>query len=226
CNILQSVLPELLEGYGRRQNTCHQYTIFRHILETVDRVMPVPLLRLTGLFHDIAKPRVRKKMDGTWRFHGHEKASAVLAMEIMGRLRFSKEMIEKVTNLVRHHMIAYDSEWSDAAVRRLISRVGLEQIMDLIALRRADIQAHGLKHDKLDHLSELEARVKVHITGQIAIKPNDLAIDGHKVMEVLGIPPGPEVGRVLDELVERIIDYPELNDEDRLLGLLKQMKGA
>jgi poly(A) polymerase/tRNA nucleotidyltransferase (CCA-adding enzyme) len=94
--LLKCILPELLEGYLKRQNTYHRHTIFGHIMETVDRVEPVPVLRLTALFHDIAKPRVREKIGSRWRFYGHEEASAGLSEEIMGRLTFSKDMIKKV----------------------------------------------------------------------------------------------------------------------------------
>jgi tRNA nucleotidyltransferase (CCA-adding enzyme) len=114
--LLKQFLPELLEGYQKRQNAHHRYTVFKHIMETIDRVEPELLLRLTALFHDIAKARAREKVDGKWRFFGHEAESADLTAEILDRLRFSNHMIVKVTNLIRHHMISYDSQWSNAAV--------------------------------------------------------------------------------------------------------------
>ena len=91
--LLKTFLPELLEGRLKRQNRYHRFTILKHVMETVQNVKPEPILRLTALLHDIAKPRIRKKIDGTWRFHGHETASAVLAEEIMQRLKFSKSII-------------------------------------------------------------------------------------------------------------------------------------
>ena len=223
--LLSHVLPELYEGYLKRQNPSQRYTIFRHTVETVDMVEPVPVLRLAALFHDIAKPRVREKIGGKWYFYGHEEASAGLAEEIMLRLRFSKEVIRKTTNLVRHHTIYYDSGWSDGAVRRLICRVGQEAIRDLISFLRADILAHGLHKKQLPLLPELEERVTREIETRLVTDIGDLAINGRKVMEVLGLSPGSEVGRVLQYLMEEVTDHPELNNQKGLFGLLGHIKG-
>lgn len=222
--LLNHFLPELLEGYRRRQNNYHRHTIFKHIMMTVDTVKPDPVLRLTALLHDIAKPRVRKKVAGQWRFHGHEEASAELAKGVMERLRFNKEITGKVINLVRHHMIGYNSDWTDAAIRRLIRRVGVEQMEDLLVFRRSDILAHGLKSQNLDLLSELKKRVKDQIRHKVPTGIKDLAINGHVVMEVTGLSPGPEVGRVLKELNEKVLDRPELNNAEELVALLQYMK--
>ena len=224
--LLKQFLPELLEGYRKRQNARHRYTVYRHIMETIDRTEPVKLLRLTALFHDIAKPRVREKIDGKWRFFGHEAASANLAAEILDRLRFPRLMIGKVTNLIRHHMIDYHSQWSAAAVRRLIRRVGPENIMDLMRFRRADIFAHGLDNQETILLNELEGRIKGQMQSSVPIKTQDLAINGHKVMETLRLSAGPEVGRILRELMEKVIDNPELNTKSRLITILEQKKSS
>ncbi len=227
-NLLKQVIPELLDGYLKRQNAHHRHTIFRHIMETVDGVRPDPVLRLTALFHDIAKPRVRDKADGKWRFFGHETMGATLAGEIMDRLRFRKDMTRMVTNLVRNHMINYDRGWSDAAVRRLIRGVGVYQITDLLMFRRADLLAHGLPSDEaadpLALLKELQERVREQLRGSVPTKTSDLPINGFKVMEILGLPSGPEIGEVLNNLMEKVTDRPELNDEKRLIELLRQMK--
>jgi len=222
--ILRQFLPELLEGYLKRQNSHHRYTVYKHIMETLDRVEPHPLLRLTALLHDIAKPRVREKIAGRWRFFGHEAASADLAAEILERLRFSRIMIGKVTNLIQHHMIDYHSHWSDAAVRRLIRRVGFEEVMDLMRFRRADIDAHGLDRQNAMRLNELEGRIKAQIKRSVPIKTQDLVINGHTVMETLGLSAGPEVGRILRELMEKVTDDPYLNTKRSLIALLEQKK--
>ena len=222
--LLSQFLPELLEGYLKRQNAYHRYTVYKHIMETVDRVEPQPLLRLTALLHDIAKPRVREKINGKWRFFGHEAASADLATEILERLRFSCVMIGKVKNLIQHHMIDYHSQWSDATVRRLIRRVGLEGIMDLVRLRRADIYAHSRGIQNAIRLNELEGRIKAQIKRSVPIKIQNLAINGNTVMETLGLSAGPEVGSILRELMEKVTDNPDLNTKRSLIALLEQKK--
>jgi tRNA nucleotidyltransferase (CCA-adding enzyme) len=221
--LLKAFLPELMEGMLMRQNHWHRYTIFRHIMETIDRVEPDPVLRLAALFHDIAKPRVREaKGNGEFRFHGHAEASALLAAEIMDRLRFSKETARAVTNLIVHHMVEYDRNWTDGAIRRLIRRFIPDPIDRLLTLRRADLLAHGVINNDLDLLVELEERVHALSQEPPVGHVGNLALDGQKVMDVLGISPGPEVGRALDFLMEKVTDQPELNTEETLKKLLQE----
>lgn len=218
--LLGAFLPELAEGIHKKQNRHHRHTVFRHIMETVDKTEQDPVLRLAALFHDIAKPRVRTKIKGDFTFYGHAEKSAEMAAEIMERLRFSNDMIRKVTNLVAHHMVEYNSQWSDGAVRRLIRRFQPDPVETLLSFRRADLLAHGSDNKDLEPLSELEERIgalKKHTPITCA---SDLALDGKKVMEILGIPPGPAVGKALDFLLEKVIDSPELNNEDALIKLL------
>ncbi len=221
--LLRAVLPEIDEGHLKRQNSYHRYTILRHTLETVDRVEAVPELRLAALLHDSAKPGVRTRGQSGWRFTGHAEAGALLAREILGRLRFSRELTGRVVHLVRHHMIGYTPEWGDAAVRRWIRRIGPENTDLLLRLRRADIEAHGrpdYKGDLLDELAGRAARIR-----RTAVDRRGLAIDGRTVMGVTGLQPGPEVGRILDRLVELVTERPELNTEASLVRLLRAGPG-
>lgn len=223
--LLDFFLPELLEGYGGKQNPqYHRYTIFKHVMETVDRVEADPVMRLTALLHDIAKPRVREKIAGKFRFYGHEEASADLAAEIMGRLKFSNDMVGQVSHLIRHHMIGYDSKWGDSAVRRLIRRVGPEDMDRFLAFRRADLLAHGIEDIQMHLLTELEARVRKMIDKPLAVTPEDLAVNGNTVMEVLNLSPGPRIGKILEQLTEKVIDHPNWNTREKLLALLAEMK--
>lgn len=220
--LLKHLLPELLEGYRKKQNKRHRYTIYTHILKTIDRVDPDPVMRLVALLHDIAKPRVRTKVNGEFRFRGHAQKSAALAGEIMQRLRFSNENIRLVTILITHHLVQYDKDWRDGAVRRLIRRVGPENIGALLSFRRADLWAHCKGNKGQPLLSELKRRIEKTMESPLTIVPGDLAINGHQIMEVLGLEPGPEVGRVINDLVERVTDHPELNTEDKLLSILTE----
>ena len=224
--LLKELIPELLEGYRKKQDASHRYTIYKHIMETVDCVDPDPVLRLTALFHDIAKPRVREKIDGQFRFLGHEEIGARLTKEIMGRLKFDNKTIGKVTNLVTHHMSVaeYDSGWSDGALRRLIRRVGPDNIDPLLGFRRADILAHGLEDKNMGQFRDLEKRIAELRKGSLALEPRDLAVGGHRVMQIMGMPPGPEVGKVLKRLLEKVTEHPELNNEQMLTALVRDMR--
>jgi len=223
-DLLSQFLPELLEGFRKKQNFHHRHTIYRHIMETIDRVEPTPVLRLAALFHDIAKPRVRRKIEGEFRFFDHAQESAFLAGEIMARLRFSREMIKEVTNLIEHHMINYDTKWSDGAIRRLVRRVDPENMDSLISLRGADLSARGDIDGKLTLLSELKKRVEKLRKESIINDTGDLAVGGEKIMDILEIPAGPDVGRVLKILLEKVTDHPYLNTEERLTDILKDIR--
>ena len=218
--LLKAFMPELLEGHLKRQNRYHRYTILKHIWKTVDHVKPDPLLRVTALLHDIAKPRIRKKIDGTWRFHGHEKASALLAEEIMKRLKFSNKIIREATHLIKNHLIGYSSGWSDAAVRRLIKRVGSDFIEDLVTFRKADILAHGKKNSNQKLLLQLDGRIQDQLASSPPIHVSDLAIDGDAVMMLTGLSPGPAVGEILNKLCSIVLEHPQWNQKEKLLEIL------
>lgn len=221
--ILEVILPELMEGYRKRQNNCHRYTIYRHIMETLDAVESKPDLRLAALFHDIAKPRVRKKVEGRWRFFSHAEASAELAGQIMGRLKFSNELTARVSVLVAHHMFDYRKELSGRAIRRFIKRVGADRVDDLIRLRKADDIAHGWGQNHDDQLEEFKQRVHVQMRCSPALSVSDLRVTGHDVMAVTGLPPGPEVGQILGRLLEAVVDHPDYNQKEKLLEMAKRI---
>ncbi len=227
--LLTLVLPELIEGYRKRQNRYHGLTIFRHVMETLDNVRAEEGLRLAALLHDIAKPRCRKKSPKGWTFLGHEKKGEEMARAIMGRLRFSNQLIERVSRLVRHHLVFYDATWSDAAVRRLIKRVGPDLVMDLIELRSADLRAHKPRAPHLASeapMEELASRVRRMLNDKdLAIETSQLAIDGHLVMEVMEMGPGPEVGKILQLLLNMVMDRPELNNREDLVDILRRIRG-
>lgn len=222
--LLKGILPELLEGYRKRQNNYHKYTIYRHTMETVDSIENDPLLRLSALFHDVAKPRVRKKANGRWRFLGHAEVSAELTKEIMLRLRFSNEWIDRVTHLVTHHMFDYKKELSDKAVRRFIKRIGKGNIDDIIRLRKADDLAHGPGRIDENEIEGFRSRVNAQIKKSYPLSISDLTVDGNDVMIVLGLETGPKVGKVLNRLLEVVIEKPEHNQRDKLMEILKDMR--
>jgi putative nucleotidyltransferase with HDIG domain len=221
CGILVEVLPELCEGKGVDQDhSHHRYSVFDHTMETVDRVLPDLHLRLAALLHDIAKPRVKHFERGKWRFLGHAQQSADLARRIMARLRFPRTLTDKVSHLIDNHMIDYRAEWGDGAVRRLIRRAGTESIGDLILLRKADLLAHGMDNCIREPLEDLEKRIASILRKRQVVSLRDLALNGHDVMEILHLEPGPRVGRILDGLLEAVTDDPRLNNPGDLLAIL------
>jgi len=198
--LLKEILPELQNIPGPT-------------LEKMDRVPPDPTLRLAALFHDIGKPGDKE---------AHEMKSAKIAEKVLRRLRFSERLIFQVTHLVRHHRDDEQcvSSWDGGAVRRFVQGLGAEHLESFFFLRRADLEAQG---KDLRALSELEERARAQVKAGFPHKVQDLKVDGRKVMEILGLPEGPEVGRILEALLEEVLDHPEWNTEEKLVERLEKM---
>ncbi|HUI71817.1 MAG TPA: HD domain-containing protein [Spirochaetia bacterium] len=225
--ILTVILPELLEGVGVEQGSLHCYDVFTHSLYACDAApRSSPILRLAALLHDVGKPRAREVApDGHPTFYSHEKISASMAEDILTRLKLPTAMIKDVAHLVVNHMFNYQEEWSDAAVRRLIARVGEEKIDDLMELRRAD--QIGMCRENAaafpQGLADFASRVRSVTREGRAFSLRDLAVDGHELMQTLGIPPSPTVGIILNELLQSVLDDPQLNEKAKLLEIARRL---
>jgi tRNA nucleotidyltransferase/poly(A) polymerase len=165
-------------------------------------------------------------VEGEGKFYGHEKVGATLADAMLERLRFSRAEREFVAHLVAEHMFLYRPEWSDATVRRFVRRVGPENLDPLFALRDADDMAHGTGFSSRPDLDQLEERIQGIRQRAEALGIQDLAINGEDVMQELHIGPGPQVGRVLRELLERVLEDPAQNERDTLLRLAREIGAA
>ncbi len=217
--LLAVLLPELAEQAGVPQNKLPGDDLWAHTLRTVDAAPAArPVVRLAALLHDVGKPATID--DGPFR--GHEVVGAELARAIMDRLRQPKVVTERVVHLVRQHMFTYEETWSDAAVRRFIQRVGIAALPDLLALREADNVGSG-SDPETRGLAALRSRVRAELDASNALDRGGLAVHGDDLMAALGIPAGPTLGRILDELLERVIADPGLNDRPTLLLLAESM---
>ncbi len=119
-------------------------------------------------------------------------------------------------------MFAYDSSWSDAAVRRFIGKVGIESLDDLFSLREADNVGSGVPPAAGD-LAVLRGRVAAELAANVVLDRSGLAIDGNDLIETLGLARGPAIGRLLDRLVERVVAEPRLNERTTLLALARSL---
>ena len=219
--LLAVVCPELEECKKTPQDKVAAQDVFEHSLATVDATPEDDLvLRLAGLFHDIGKPETFA--DG--HFHQHEFVGEFKARQILRRWKFDKETVAEVTHLIRNHMFWYETHWTDSAVRRFIRKIGLDYIPALFALRRADNIGSGARSPRMYALEALWQRVQEQIAAANAFSLHDLAIDGNDVMRELGIPPSPDVGRILNALFERVLDEPALNTREKLIELAKAMR--
>jgi tRNA nucleotidyltransferase (CCA-adding enzyme) len=217
--LLELILPELAACYGVAQPAAfHNHDVYWHSLHACDAAPKAdPLLRLAALLHDIAKPAC--KVAET--FYNHDQAGAALVEKILKRLKFSGHDSARIANLVANHMFDYTDKWSDAAVRRFLRRIGgVANVPDLFAVRRADVAAM-IKTNDGAYLRELQTRIDKIVAEENALHVKDLKVDGRDVMQTLSLPPGPRVGQILNDLLEKVLDDPGLNERDTLLRLIK-----
>ncbi len=137
----------------------------------------------------------------------------------MIRLRFSNNDIKLVTHLIRNHMFHYTYLWTDGAVRRFIRKVGLDNLDSLFELRRADRIGNGLKRGESKAVENLKLRIDKIIEQENAITVKDLALNGNDVMREFSLKPGPIIGKVLNYLLEEILDDPSKNTHETLIVL-------
>ena len=222
--LLEATMPELLEGVGCVQNRFHRYDVWGHTMATLAAAsVPDPVLRLGALLHDVGKPRSRQPKEdapGEYSFWKHEFVGAEMAVTIGQRLKLANAERESVRLLVANHMFFYTPEWTDGTVRRFVKRVGVESLPALLALREADVAGRGFGEDPEKETKELRGRVEAVASADAALKVTDLAINGRDVMTALGRPAGRVVGLVLEGLLDRVLDEPELNTRQRLLELV------
>jgi poly(A) polymerase/tRNA nucleotidyltransferase (CCA-adding enzyme) len=213
------LLPELAALRGIPQGKALPGDALAHSLRTADALPPAdPQLRLIGLLHDIGKATTLS--DG--HFIGHETVGADLARGLMRRLRFAQAEIERASHLIAQHMFAYTPDWTDAAVRRFIQRVGAGNLHDLFALRRADNAASGAVEPATGGTPELEARISRELSDS-PLDQRQMAIDGDDLMAALHLAPGPTIGHLLEALFAAVIEDPARNRRDELLAMAARL---
>lgn len=235
-NIMKLFLPELLEGRNCIQNDVRGYHVFDVLDHNFYSCDGAPVhkvnVRLAALLHDIGKPasKVVKVTDEgeIYNFFSHEKYSETIARKLLTKLRFSNNEINNVCHLIENHMFHYEESWSDAAIRRFVVRVKPENIEDLIDLRLADMYGKYnmpiqiKESNACDLLIQLQDRIKKIQEENSAFTLKSLAVSGKDLMEI-GIPSGKLIGKILDSLLETVLDDPKQNSKDVLLNIAKNL---
>ena len=218
--ISKHIIPELEEGIGCAQNQAHSFDVFEHLLRALqhaaDQKWPLDV-RLAALLHDIGKPATRRWSDEKkdWTFYGHDMVSARMGKNILKNLRFPKEIIQKVESLIRWHMFFSDPDAITlSAVRRVITRVGTENIQDLLNLRVCDRIGTGRPKSPPFRLRKYMSMVDEAMRDPISVSM--LKIDGTRIMDISGEKPGPRLGWVLHALLEEVLDDPSRNTAEYL----------
>jgi tRNA nucleotidyltransferase (CCA-adding enzyme) len=239
---LKAVFPEMQKMPGVMQGGLHRYDVWNHSIMTCDFCGGGWPVRLAALLHDVGKPFTAaeekpeagaegsaegKGGDGPrMTFYRHEEVGAEIVERWMERMKFSNDDARRVVRLIRHHMVLYSPEWTDAAVRRFIRRVGEDLLDDVMSLAEADVKARGVIEDSLSRLKELQTRVRQELKKEVALSLKDLAVSGIDIMKALAMDPGPDVGRILRDLLEAVIENPSLNKRETLLEMAGEMRRA
>lgn len=230
--VMAIFIPELLEGRGCVQSDergMHDFDVLDHLYYSCDGATKEKLnVRLAALFHDIGKPAVKKIIDGKITFYNHEAEGEKQTRKILTRLKFPNAVIDNVCHLIKEHMFHYEPNWTVAAVRRFIIRVGQENMEDLFDLRLADM--YGMHNQKVelrfsqavDLMLELKERIDDELKKKNALSLKDLAINGNDLIEA-GFEKGKKLGLILNELLNCVIEDPQMNTREKLLAVAKNI---
>lgn len=246
--LMEQVMPEILEGRGVKQGGHHHLSVMEHSIEALKNCSPSSaVVRLAALLHDVGKPRTQRfkcrKCGKMYKgleeeiyqcpecgysqetrkmitFYGHEVVGARMVEAIATRLRFGKKEVEKLTLLVRQHMFHYQPEMTDAAIRRLIKKIGKENIAEMMLLRVADRKGGGSKTTSW-RMMELQKRIGEQLYEPMEVK--DLVVNGVDVMQILSVPAGPVIGKVLNQLFDEVIEDTSKNNKEYLEQRIKEL---
>ncbi len=228
--LMEFIIPEVLDTIGVKQNRHHYYgpfnTVYKHLLAALKTCPSEKLeVRLAAFFHDIGKPESKRGHGYKSTFYGHEYISARKVKVIMERLKFPRKVIDKTVLLVKNHMFYYNTdEVGEKGVRKVVRKVGLENINDLIDVRIGDRLGSGVAKAvpyKLRHFKYMVEKVS-----QDPISVKDLKINGDILLADYNFKPGPQMGAILEILLAEVLDDPKKNTleylADRALELQKE----
>ena len=224
--ITKVILPEWDAMVGVEQNTPHhRYDVADHTLHAMKNVKKDKILRLTMLFHDMGKPSMKTTDEkGRDHFKGHALVSEEIARSVMRRLKFDNDTVKKVTRLVCYH--DYRIEATPQNVRRAMNRIGVELFPYYLAVRMADVKAQSpyRRREKIENIVAMrELYQEVLLKGE-CVTLRDLAVTGKDLMQI-GMKPGRELGNMLNELLEWVIDDPACNKKEILCEYVKEKLG-
>lgn len=217
--VLKRVLPELDAGFRKRRGRDKAWDVFHHTLYTVRYCPARRRVRLAALFHGISRPFIRRSGCGGAERSIHRKESACVAADVMRRWRMSRREIRDVAILVESQLEM--GPWREPEMRLLFGRLGMELLGDLMDLERAKCAFHASRKSMSQRLDWIEERFARMAGARLPAGIGDLAVSGKDVMEALGLPQGPHIGKILEVLLYRVLDDSTLNDYEQLMRLLR-----
>lgn len=221
CGLLQYILPDLTMSIGFQQrNPHHHKDVFDHTLLALENTAPRLNLRLSALLHDVGKPfcfSIDKK--GIGHFYGHNVKSSQIAERLLKSLKFDNHTIKTVCILIKEHMSSFN-KMEEKALKKMIVRIGIENLRDYFDLLDADMLAHKPPHD-LQRIEKLKDSIMAIVNKKDPLTVRDLDINGEDLMKI-GYSAGRELGRTLDYLLDIVLSNPKMNTKPQLLKLAEE----
>lgn len=218
--ITKVILPEFDQMIATEQETPHhRYTVGVHTLKAIENIRADKVLRLAMLFHDIAKPEMKTvDKNGVAHFKMHDVKGAEMTKQILKRLKFDNDTMNRVVRLVQYHDYRMPAEPKN--VRRAMNKIGEDLFPYYLEVREADTlaQSEYLQEEKLQNIKDVKACYEEILTRKECVSIKNLAITGSDLIEN-GMKPGKEIGEVLNRLLEMVIEHPEYNEKEVLLKM-------
>jgi len=223
-HILFEIIPELEPSFGFDQHSpYHCFDVLTHTLKTVENSPNDLIVRLTMLFHDIGKPECYTcDEDGIGHFRGHWQVSADMAKEILFRLRYDNETIKTVTELVYYHNLVIDP--NAKSIKQMLNKIGEKKFMQLMDVKKADIMAKAVEYraEQIDIINETIILANEIIDQKQCYSLKNLAINGKDLIKI-GVKEGAEIGKILNMLLDMVIDESVENDKIKLLKTVEKL---
>ena len=218
------VLPEFDTMMETPQHTVyHKYDVGRHTVAVMQNIDATPVLRWAALLHDSAKPECRTTDEqGVDHFYGHQKAGKVIARRVLRRMKLDNDTIQRVERLVEWHDFGLDGTVTKKTLRRALNQMGPDLFDDYAKLRRADMLGQSdymqeKKQQDYRHLLEMYREIR---EAQECLLIRDLKLDG-KDLIAMGVQPGPDMGKILNDLLQQVLEEPQLNTKEKLKELVQ-----
>lgn len=207
-----------------QNNPHHLYSVGMHTIKAMQLVSNDKILRLTMLLHDVGKPLTRSTDDkGIDHFHAHPLEGSTIAKKVLKRLRFDNETIDRVSLLVLYHDYGNAVSATPAFTRKFINKVRMKNFPLLLEIKKADVMAQSdlLRDEKLEKLELLRTSYEEVIEQGMCISLKFLAVTGNDLIKA-GMKPGQELGRTLNDLLEVVLENPDMNSKESLMELVKR----
>ena len=212
-DLMKYIIPEYYELVDMQQNDFHEHDAFEHSMRVLENSPKRLEVRLGALLHDIGKVKTKTSKDGKIHFYGHEFESAKMAGDVLRRLKYSSDIINRVVEIVKHHMrtksYGHDAEIAtDKTLRKLMHQMGnnLEDLLDLVHADNISHGSPGWKHNMERQVDAIRVRLKQlgDFTGKLS-----MPVDGNKIMKMLDIEPSRDIGIILNKFKDRFLGDPD-----------------